>query len=61
MHRIKSRHECRMETGANDGMPQLTALPKSRPPTSKYGIFSDFLAATACSPLYYGLLNIVLY
>ncbi|WP_186327821.1 hypothetical protein [Paenibacillus xylanexedens] len=44
-----------------DGMPQLTALPKSRPPTSKYGLFSDFLAATACSPLYYGLFNIVLY
>ncbi|MGG4130888.1 MULTISPECIES: hypothetical protein [Paenibacillus] len=42
-------------------MSQRTALPNCRPPTSWDGQISGFLAATACSPLYYGLFNIVLY
>ncbi|MEO2207019.1 hypothetical protein ABGV42_25215 [Paenibacillus pabuli] len=42
-------------------MPQRTALPNCRPPTSWAGQISGFHAATTCSPLYYGLFNIVLY
>ncbi|WP_186375466.1 hypothetical protein [Paenibacillus xylanexedens] len=58
---IRSRHECRMETGANDGMPHLTALPKKQTSNLYVRFFLRLPAATAYSWLYYGLFNIVLY